>query len=50
MREREGWGCTTWGIAGKELYPLDVLRRRMEYSELKRAVREQYEGSDRASW
>jgi predicted phage terminase large subunit-like protein len=33
--------CTTWGIAGKELYLLHVLRRRMEYPELKRAVREQ---------
>jgi predicted phage terminase large subunit-like protein len=35
--------CTTWGIAGKDLYLLDVLRRRMEYPELKRGVREQYE-------
>jgi predicted phage terminase large subunit-like protein len=35
--------CTTWGIAGKDLYLLDVLRRRMEYPELKRAVREQHE-------
>jgi predicted phage terminase large subunit-like protein len=35
--------CTTWGILGKDLYLLDVLRRRMEYPELKRAVREQYE-------
>ena len=35
--------CTTWGIAGTDLYLLDVLRRRMEYPELKRAVREQYE-------
>jgi hypothetical protein len=26
--------CTTWGIAGKDLYLLDVLRRRMEYPEL----------------
>jgi hypothetical protein len=23
--------CTTWGILGKNLYLLDVLRRRMEY-------------------
>jgi predicted phage terminase large subunit-like protein len=30
--------CTSWGIAGKDLYLLDVLRRRMEYPELKRAV------------
>jgi len=35
--------CTSWGIAGKNLYLLDVLRRRMEYPELKRAVREQYD-------
>jgi len=35
--------CTSWGILGKNLYLLDVLRRRMEYPELKRAVREQYE-------
>jgi predicted phage terminase large subunit-like protein len=35
--------CTSWGISGKNLYLLDVLRRRMEYPELKRAVREQYE-------
>ena len=35
--------CTSWGIKGKELYLLDVLRRRLEYPELKRAVREQYE-------
>src|SRR6516165_5822647 len=34
--------CTSWGIQGKELYLLDVLRRRMEYPELKRAVRDQY--------
>jgi len=35
--------CTSWGILGKDLYLIDVLRRRMEYPELKRAVREQYE-------
>jgi predicted phage terminase large subunit-like protein len=33
--------CTTWGIKGKDLYLLHVLRRRMEYPELKRAVCEQ---------
>ena len=33
--------CTTWGIKGKQIYLLQVLRRRMEYPELKRAVREQ---------
>jgi phage terminase large subunit-like protein len=35
--------CTSWGVAGKNLYLIDVLSRRMEYPELKRAVREQYE-------
>ena len=35
--------CTTWGIAGKDLYLVDLLRRRMEYPELKREVRGQYE-------
>jgi predicted phage terminase large subunit-like protein len=35
--------CTTWGIAGNNLYLLDLLRRRMEYPELKREVRAQYE-------
>src|SRR5215472_12701674 len=43
MRGREGRGCTSWGIKGKDLYLLHVLRRRMEYTELKRAVREQCE-------
>jgi predicted phage terminase large subunit-like protein len=38
-----GRGCTSWGIKGKDLYLIDVLRRRMEYPELKRAVREQYD-------
>jgi predicted phage terminase large subunit-like protein len=33
--------CTSWGIKGKNLYLLHVLRRRMEYPELKRTVREQ---------
>jgi predicted phage terminase large subunit-like protein len=33
--------CTSWGIEGKDLYLLHVLRRRMEYPALKRAVREQ---------
>src|SRR6516164_7433462 len=35
--------CTTWGIAGNNLYLVDLVRRRMEYPELKRAVRAQYE-------
>jgi predicted phage terminase large subunit-like protein len=30
-------------VLGKNLYLIDVLRRRMEYPDLKRAVREQYE-------
>lgn len=30
--------CTTWGVKGKQLYLLDVLRRRMAYPDLKRAV------------
>ena len=38
--------CTTWGIVGKDLYLLHVLRRRMEYPELKRAVREQCQAFD----
>ena len=33
----------SWGILGKDLYLLDVLRRRMECPELKRAVRDQHE-------
>jgi phage terminase large subunit-like protein len=33
--------CTSRGIAGKDLYLLHVLRKRMEYPELKRAVLEQ---------
>jgi predicted phage terminase large subunit-like protein len=35
--------CTSWGVKGNALYLLHVLRRRMEYPELKRAVREQQE-------
>jgi predicted phage terminase large subunit-like protein len=35
--------CTSWGIKGKNLYLLHVLRKRMEYPQLKRAVREQCE-------
>src|SRR5437870_3814809 len=33
--------CTTWGVRGKDLYLLNLLRRRLEYPALKRAVREQ---------
>jgi predicted phage terminase large subunit-like protein len=35
--------CTSWGVLGKNLYLIDVLRRHVEYPDLKRAVREQYE-------
>jgi len=33
--------CTTWGCKNKKLYLLDVLRKRMGYPELKRAVWQQ---------
>ena len=45
--------CTTWGKKDNNLYLLHVLRQRMEYPELKRAVWEQateiqsYDSSDR---
>lgn len=32
--------CTTWGVKENRLYLLDVLRRKMEFPELKRTVRE----------
>jgi predicted phage terminase large subunit-like protein len=32
--------CTTWGVKGKELFLLNLFRRRLEYPALKRAVRE----------
>jgi len=35
--------CTTWGRKGRKLFLLHVLRRRMDYPDLKRALREQYE-------
>jgi phage terminase large subunit-like protein len=35
--------CTTWGVKGKDLFLLRVLRKRTEYPELKRAVHEQCE-------
>jgi predicted phage terminase large subunit-like protein len=34
--------CTTWGVRGKDLFLLAVLRRRLEYPALKRAVHEQH--------
>ena len=33
--------CTTWGIKDKNLYLVNVTRKRLEYPALKRAVREQ---------
>lgn len=33
--------CTTWGQKGNKFYLLHVFRRRMEYPDLKRAVKEQ---------
>ena len=35
--------CTTWGVKEKHLYLLQVIRKRLGYPELKRAVREQAE-------
>ncbi len=32
--------CTTWGIKDKQIYLLHVLRKRMDYPNLKRAVKE----------
>jgi phage terminase large subunit-like protein len=31
--------CTTWGVKGKDLFLLAVLRRRLEYPALKRQQR-----------
>jgi predicted phage terminase large subunit-like protein len=33
--------CTTWGVKGKDLFLLNVRRKRLEFPALKRAVREQ---------
>jgi predicted phage terminase large subunit-like protein len=35
--------CTTWGIKDRHLYLLHVLRQRLDYPDLKRAVREQWQ-------
>jgi predicted phage terminase large subunit-like protein len=32
--------CTSWGVKGRHMYLLNVFRRRMEFPELKRMVRE----------
>jgi predicted phage terminase large subunit-like protein len=34
--------CTTWGVKDKHFYLLDVMRAKLNYPELKRAVREQW--------
>ncbi len=33
--------CTTWGLAGKSAYLIDVFRQKLEYPDLKRAIIEQ---------
>ncbi len=33
--------CTTWGLKDRKLYLLDVFRRKMEFPDLKRAVKQQ---------
>ena len=33
--------CTTWGVCGKKVYLVGLLRQRLEYPALKRAVRDQ---------
>jgi predicted phage terminase large subunit-like protein len=33
--------CTTWGMTGRNIYLLDVFRRRLNFPDLKRAVRAQ---------
>ncbi|HKF59467.1 MAG TPA: phage terminase large subunit [Blastocatellia bacterium] len=32
--------CTTWGIRAKQIYLLDVFRKRLEFPDLKRAVKD----------
>ena len=41
--------CTTWGVKEKHLYLLQVIRKRLGYPELKRAVREQAEAVSSAN-
>jgi predicted phage terminase large subunit-like protein len=33
--------CTTWGVKGKDVFLLHVLRKQLEYPDLKRAVQDQ---------
>lgn len=35
--------CTTWGIKGPQFYLLNVLRKKLAYPDLKRAVHEQHQ-------
>ncbi len=35
--------CTTWGVLNKDLYLLHIYRKRVDYPDLKRAVRDQAE-------
>jgi predicted phage terminase large subunit-like protein len=35
--------CTTWGVQDKKLYLLDVLRKRLDYPDLRRAVKDHAE-------
>lgn len=35
--------CTTWGLKDKHIYLLNVFRRQLNYPELKRSVREQWQ-------
>jgi len=38
--------CTTWGVKDKHFYLLSILRKRMDYPTLKRAVREHWQAFD----
>jgi predicted phage terminase large subunit-like protein len=35
--------CTTWGMAAKHVYLLDIVRKRMDYPELRRSVKQHAE-------
>jgi len=41
----KGAGARPGAFKAKDLYLIDLLRRRMEYPELKRELHAQYEGS-----
>jgi predicted phage terminase large subunit-like protein len=38
--------CTTWGVKDKHFYLLNVLRKRLDYPSLKRAVQQQWQAFD----